>query len=428
MSHPARYRVIKRLAAVVVVSVVAAGTVPAATAQAQSGSPAPKDAPVVSETDQLAYALDGLGRAKFSDSYAGLVIDQKRHKLIVYATDTEQGQRLARTPVPSSPYAAVYREAGQAADPAPAADIRSRVGVEVRAAKYTWRQLNAAREQLWAGVRQQRSSDVRIFSIAVPPEGTGLQGTASDPAMARGLVSRSAGVAASQVRAADISFVAGAPSADLSRLVDTAPFYSGGTYITDRSFECTSGFAVRHPSGNSMVTAAHCFAPNRTVYTGNQTTVVGNVGAGIVAYDALAIGTNLSPYVWTNNSGHLFPYGGYARSFRGQKHCQSGYWTNQICDLNVDYPDDSWDAGSGIVRYGSSGWRDNHASTAGLAGDSGGPVYMFRSDNRLESHGIVSAGDYCDNPPPGGRRSCSLLHWTLTDDILRTWGAQLITG
>jgi hypothetical protein len=430
MSHRAMCRVIKGLAAAAaVVAAVAVGAVPGATAQAQPGGrETPKNAPVVSETDQLAYALDGLGRTKYSHSYAGLVIDQRLRKVIVYATDLGQGRQLADARVSSSPYTALHSQSGRTAVPALAADIRSRVGVEVRAAKYTLKQLHTAREQLWNSFLQARSADVEIFSIAVPPEGTGLQATASDPAKAHAVASRFVAATASRVSATDIRFVPGAPAERLSRQSDNSPFYSGGTYITDGLWECTSGFGVRHPSGTSMVTAAHCFAPNRRVYTGGLHYFVGTVGAGIVSYDAMAIGTNLLPQVWTNNNMHLFPYGSYARSFRGQKHCQSGFWSNQICDLNVDYPDDSWIDEFGNVKYGSSGWRDNHSHTAGLKGDSGGPVYMFRSDNRLESHGIVSAGDYCSPPRPGERVSCSLLHWTLTDDILRTWGAQLITG
>lgn len=162
-----------------------------------------------------------------------------------------------------------------------------------------------------------------------------------------------------------------------SRRNDSTPHW-GGASITSGGATCSSGFAVQNGSGTRfMVTAAHCFPQDATVFSPeggwNWGTVV-NRGP-FPEWDMELIGNSTyGSFIYvgdsTGTASHVINAGDPVVGFTG--YCRSGQTSFQQCGSRVDslfgQLCDSSGCTYGLIAYTGGG--------ASQGGDSGAPYYL----------------------------------------------------
>jgi hypothetical protein len=198
----------------------------------------------------------------------------------------------------------------------------------------------------------------------------------------------------------EIQLVDGKPVSDLWNRRDDVPMFWGGASITSGGGTCSSGFAVKKPSGQRfMTTAAHCWAVGSIVRTPTGTFV------GTVAQRGL-LG---SPFFWLNRdmeliggssyAGRVYTGGIFSTSSRGivgagnpvagfTGYCSSGQTSGEQCQQHVNSTSAMVCTGTGckwpVVEYVGGPARP---------GDSGGSFYLPHGATQAWARAAVIAGD-----------------------------------
>ena len=201
-----------------------------------------------------------------------------------------------------------------------------------------------------------------------------------------------------------------APAPAVTSRADDTPPYWGGANVKTPTGSCTSGFAVRTPSGSGLLTAGHCGYNGFVFYNGNWTGVVGTGQQKRTAHDWMLIGTydnyvdsviytgggslngraqstrsvvgwtSASPQQWLCHSGAV---GGEECSFYVQPNFQYGYCSDGACFND-------------LVTARKVSW-----ALSVYPGDSGGPVYLPSGSNGALAVGVTQGTDclpLCGNP------------------------------
>jgi hypothetical protein len=206
-------------------------------------------------------------------------------------------------------------------------------------------------------------------------------------------------------------------SAAYDRMHDVSSFWGGANWWSGVG-QCTTGFGWNTGTGDGMITAAHCVYSGGTVTNSSyKPNPIGSVNAnseenwdpnngtmhysgqsvnrGDVALIRVKSGYHTSPNIYTGgNSDHVNRVVGQMNSRRvqlGDAVCSSGYVTNYWCGMVT---------ATGVnVLYLTSGpnvWARSVVDASALGntcpthGDSGGPVYQWRSDGKAIAQGILS--------------------------------------
>ncbi|MGW3787247.1 hypothetical protein ACWD5Z_21865 [Micromonospora chokoriensis] len=406
----------KRGAAVIAVTLVATTAI--------SSSPAVADPPHVTNQQiaamspaeqglllqplrEIANAAAAVGAASHSDVFSGLELDGPAGTVKIYLTDLGAAKGFL---------AAVRKT-----DPTIDADR-----IELKQGGHTLSELKSASERL---INEQQRSDLSIESVVVPADGSGLRVRARDltraaealtpSALARRPVAELVGVP---------TVVEAAPAmADASRRRDSPQWISGAALSASGTtqsagFNCSSGLPARRNSdGRSfLITAAHCYGNNATVYTGWENGGRNRIGVTTTRsdyYDAVAIDTSstgtTASRTWDGKSPNFVVNDvvGSALSYAGDWACQTGYKSGVVCGIQVTSGWLTWVGSNGVTHGGVEAvQRDGLAAC--LLGDSGGLVFNIRSNVR-QARGIISQ---C-----GG----SNTRWTEAPAIFNTLGMSL---
>lgn len=262
---------------------------------------------------------------------------------------------------------------------------------------------------------------VRIQGVARTPNMSGLiaEVTRAD------LQARSAGNEESPQRAllevdlgsiagVPVDVVEGAPPVPTTRQNDSPPWQGGGAmrFVGASTSYCTTGFAVLNSSGQGrLLSAAHCDTTgDREIRdgTGNQEIAPGNasVDIRIAGIDSMIIDPSASPGTIGKVFGgafnqaagtakyeyHVGGSGGVGSAQEGDEVCLSGANSGEHCNKTIT-------DGTYLLDCPGNPSLNCNAFVYGAAtgitvaqGDSGGPIYVERSDGRVGARGIQSAG------------------------------------
>jgi hypothetical protein len=170
--------------------------------------------------------------------------------------------------------------------------------------------------------------------------------------------------------------------------VDDSPAYSGGIKLSPPG--CTSGFAV-NGTAPQILTAGHC----GPVYTNNYNngTYIGHVVQSVFVdhgYDAARIaGTSYGPAVYAGgpNSSTIRLVHSYVGSTVGQTLCYSGAYNGEGCGATIDVTDVCFDFGTSIETCHMA--KTSSPNQFVGPGDSGGPVYRYRTSSTVYAMGLI---------------------------------------
>jgi hypothetical protein len=379
------------------VGAVLAGTFPVAAASAAPTSDLYIDLTSVEQLQQLVAANP--------DEFGGVQLS-KQDGAVVYTNRTAAMARInGLAPVGKSPTL-----------------VSERLKVTIRPAVRSLATLQEARAALvGTGPLALLAREVRVEDYIDFDRGTVVLGVSALSPELRSEVAKYNGAITLQVTQRMVGGRA-------SRYADSAPWSAGATIDNlDGGWSCTSGFAVRHSSGNQrMLTAGHCGVLNEKFTTHNV--YVGRIiGRELAAngYDSAIlsgstysgtsfVGLGAAPGV----SSRLLPVKMGVQSVVGETVCMNGAVTGERCDSVVRKVD---------IRKELDGLVTSHlVETTSLSrqcqhGDSGGPVTRYRDANTLYAMGTIVA---CYHDKDRGL----YVHYYHPIGILEShWGVKLIT-
>ncbi|MEV4753660.1 hypothetical protein AB0J86_00880 [Micromonospora sp. NPDC049559] len=218
----------------------------------------------------------------------------------------------------------------------------------------------------------------------------------------------------------------------LGRQADTTPFWGGARYNTPVG-GCSTGFAVSWAGANRIISAGHCGS------NGQNATVPGWGTAGPIindndSRDTLMINASTSGRIYTGayNASTSVGVGGAVSDFVGNIICTGGASSGEHCNIQVQAVNQYVNVGYviGPMTYGVQ----LNGTCAVAPGDSGGPVYSYRADGRVDARGTVSAGTSnvsCPGVSPVGSTIvfyAPLLGGSGYVGSLNFYGAAIVTG
>jgi hypothetical protein len=387
----------------------------AAEAAAACSNAAAQRSGVPDSAARFASAIGDLGawgiKAPYAGSFAGIEVDEKAQRVTVYAKDVDRAREMV---------AAARRRVD--------ARVRKQVKVEFRRSKYSRAELESARDRFWTSVPQLKQAGTEVYGVAVKPNG--LTVDVADPAKARSLM-QTRGFTEAAAPGVDVTFRLGERSKDappaksrpgsgsvgvLSRYDDYPPF-AAGIYLQHPALGfCSSGFSIAQSGVTYLMTAGHCFNPGTQVSTGGGSPI-GPVVSHNPLTDAASIATSTWSGVfyfgenWTHFRDSLW-------SYNGERVCHSGYISDQICLTVVD-EEYWWIGDNGYQRMGVRARSDPGCGPGSYEGDSGGPVWSWRTDWGLHSRGMVSSGGF----------GSDYINFTETNRLLEQWpGTRILTS
>jgi hypothetical protein len=397
------------VAATLVTSLLGAGPAQAKptqlTYQQIAALPPAQQSAILDPLRAVAKAAGIVGRSQLTDIYSGLQIDASAQTVTIYITD------LSR----KAEFLAAVRNADSAAN----------LGL-ARIAKggYTRAALTAARDAL------MQQKDPSIESVAVPADGSALHVRTFNVDHSKAALARARAASTSVIGSIPVAMEAATGIKDYSRLRDT-PSWIAGEALTQYSdsqnlgWSCTSGLPARRNSDGEpfLITAAHCYGDNASIYTGWENggrNFIGAVSMRNNIYDAIAIDTgSTGPTLsqeWDGNHqdpDQVYDVNGAAFSFDGDVTCQDGYTSGIVCDLRVDNDNIAWTGTNGVDHVGVLA-NQIYGFPAGTFGDSGGLVFACVNNCAYrEARGIVSGG------------ISSQIEWTEAPPILAQFGLSM---
>ncbi|MFD8978912.1 peptidase [Streptomyces sp. NPDC059564] len=368
----------------------------------------------------LADAVDTAGKAKQSDTYAGVRIDAPHNVVHVYLTDPSRAAKLIA--------AARQTDVG--------IDTKKIVVEQVR---YTLDALHEARDKLFAK-SAARSLPYEIHSVAVNAEGSSLDVAVDAPATAIASTPKALNAGDVPLNFMQGQKIAPASWADI-KWHDSSPFIAGDV-ITNGGSYCSAGLPAVRKSDNVrvMVTAGHCFNDGERIYTGAGPTpafghfydglnsqignYVGTVSGLATNWDAeMLIGADNNADV-SESTGYA-PVTSYAYSHNGDPDvCQSGaasFFMQQgtVCGIRVINDDITYSMDNGWTARGVQGTRLPNAQWTVAHGDSGTMVFTKTGSTR-QARGVVSALS-----SPYQTYAGNYVYWTEATDIFNHFGLKL---
>ncbi|MGC3860614.1 hypothetical protein ACPSM1_10560 [Micromonospora chersina] len=278
---------------------------------------------------------------------------------------------------------------------------------------------------------QRLAADPRAVSVAAKVDGSGLAVTVTGGALASGRrdVLRTARLPL------DVS-TASSPTL-LNRQNDFAPYWGGARYYAGGG--CSTGFGVYWNDARQILSAGHCGANGQVAYDGGgPTDTMGPIINDNNPRDTLMIRVAAGGRIYTGayNAATSIGVGGAASDYVGNYVCTGGSSSGEHCSLRVSVVNQFVNVGYVIGPVTQA----NHivaGSCAAAPGDSGGPVYSYRSDGRVDARGTVSAGvtgtAVCPGVSPNG--SSTVWYAPLLRPVgdaqigsLTYYGASLIQG
>lgn len=184
---------------------------------------------------------------------------------------------------------------------------------------------------------------------------------------------------------------------NLSRTDDSPPWQGGAfSKLSATAGHCTTGFAVLTNSGEGRIlTAAHCYNVGDTI-TDGVGQVIGRAVAEQRTNDALLIDPVASPatigkvFTGPHNSNTFRWVGGATAPTVGESVCASGSVSGERCGSIVQTKVSAYCSdNNAYVCVGFLSAKDGHLSANG---DSGGPIFVKRSDGRAGGRGVIAGG------------------------------------
>ncbi|MEU4714441.1 S1 family peptidase [Micromonospora purpureochromogenes] len=302
--------------------------------------------------ERLNSAADEIMAAR-GDGFAGVVAAPEDRKLTVYW----KGQ------VPGS-----------------VRDLAKRLAVPVKfkPARFHQREMVAEAQRL--------AADPRAVSVAATVDGSGLAVTVTGRAPVAGKqdVLRTARLPLSLSTASRPTL--------LNRQNDFAPSWGGARYYA--SGGCSTGFGVYWNDARQILSAGHCGSNGQVAYDGGgPTNTMGPIINDTNPRDTLMIRVAAGGRIYTGpyNAATSIGVGGAVSDYVGNYICTGGASSGEHCSIRVSVVNQFINAGYVIGPVTQA----NHVTAGACAaapGDSGGPVYSYRSDGRVDARGTISAG------------------------------------
>ncbi|MEU5790685.1 S1 family peptidase [Micromonospora purpureochromogenes] len=302
--------------------------------------------------ERLNSAADEIMAAR-GDGFAGVVAAPEDRKLTVYW----KGQ------VPGS-----------------VRDLAKRLAVPVRfkPARFHQREMVAEAQRL--------AADPRAVSVSAKVDGSGLAVTVTGRAPAAGKqdVLRTARLPLSLSTASRPTL--------LNRQNDFAPYWGGARYYAAGG--CSTGFGVYWNDARQILSAGHCGSNGQVAYDGGgPTNTMGSIINDNNPRDTLMIRVAAGGRIYTGpyNAATSIGVGGAVSDYVGNYVCTGGASSGEHCSIRVSVVNQFINVGYVIGPVTQA----NHVTAGACAaapGDSGGPVYSYRSDGRVDARGTISAG------------------------------------
>lgn len=185
-----------------------------------------------------------------------------------------------------------------------------------------------------------------------------------------------------------------------TRQNDSAPWQGGGAIAQNN--DCSVGFAIIRNGAGRLLTAQHCgigYGGEVRDGAGQRIGEVTNIATG---YDSVLIDPDASPGTtgkvfggpWNAGTTHpryQMSVGGATGASNADSGCTSGAMTGEHCGLDVYHVGITFPCGANLA-FSCDGFRVAASSgeTAAAPGDSGGPVYVNRTDGRVGARGIIA--------------------------------------
>lgn len=372
-----------------------------------------EQATVLGPLRDLAHAVETVGRDTQTEIFTGVALQPTSHSVDVWVTDVVSGDGLLA--------------AAKELDP----------GIDVRLAhllpaEHSRVDLDRAATEI---IDHSISKDLpyALYTLAVQPDGSGLELGVGDPAAARVKAAAMPGPSFKGRGGVDASikltFIKASQGVPFNRDDDTSPWV-GGDGISNGAGLCTLGVPALRKSDNKPVilTAGHCYDNGSDIWTAGGKYYMGRV-------------TARTPYCTAKGQAHCFDAetiaapnisaaaeGIYPHPITSVKYsamndyvCHDGYMSykngkgDQVCGIKVTNAN-FWAVGSDIGWV--QGVQGKSTGYAGTPGDSGGTVYTYDACgcNKLQARGSVTGG-----PVPNGKE----IWWTETLDHFSYFGLKL---
>jgi hypothetical protein len=336
------------------------------------------------------------------------------------------------------------------------AQLRSTARIQVKAAPYSWQQLETQASQI-AGHETALRADGYTIATVGPDSSASDVHVGVDYARSSALTTMRASTRDASTAAAE----AASAQAAIRRLVpgpapvtitdtplhhpadrnsDTSPWWGGSRIVRDGNATCSTGFAVVSGSTHYLLTAGHCGGINTSWQTGDKYgsgSVVGTETARDPCCDTaiIKVGAN-EGYIydrgWNSNAGEIVepdPWSAVA----GTSVCTEGATSGVRCNITVTATGQKINYGTFTAENESEGTEESYGQQAVADGDSGGPVIINSSSvGTVYATGTITAGDDpvdCSNNDPGINPDCfGNVDFEEIVPILNRWTVNLVSG
>ncbi len=359
-----------------------------------------------------AEALHAYGIGKGANIFTAVGINANNHTVDLYVTEPDR--------------AAAFEHSAAAA----ASDVDLNM-VRVHSARHTRIALDRA-VSIFLAARHPFA----VYAASADANGAGITIQVRDSATVRAAGStRTAAPAGPGLNGITIRYTAGTPlvpkSWNAAKWHDVAPFIGGDVLTANGVAYCTAGLPAVRKSDNVpvMVTAKHCFAIGKRIYTGAGATFqygnrrlgsyVGRVTAAAAHWDAETIPA--PDNADESDTSRWMPLSSVSYSYLGDYVCQSGQRSAALghptpCGIKVTNQDITYVFNGAKVR-GVEG-VDIHG-WGSVNGDSGGTVFANLGHGIRQARGIISNGG------KDGTADQRRVQWTEAVDIFRQFGLKL---
>jgi hypothetical protein len=297
------------------------------------------------------------------------------------------------------------------------AEARRDVPVDVLPAAHTATELSAAAARL--------AARPGVVSVAPEADGSGLRATVSDPA------------AAAPADPVPVRYRHGARIALAASKADDAPPYQGAARWTSPLGGCSTGFGVVRNGITFILSAGHCAENGQTARDGGGQ-VMGTVQNKSRPHDVLLIRTSAQGRMYggtfTSSASVAVADVPLRPSQVGNLVCRSSSFSDQICNLRVTAVNQTINTEVGPLGPVVEAEQQDHLDGAGN-GDSGGSLFVPRSDGKVNARGTTTAIDTttqvpCTGVPTGPTRICAwrMFYVDIFDALAQFPGAAVLTA
>ena len=361
--------------------------------------------------------MEIVGRDTQKDIFAGVALEPVSHSVDVWVTDVAAGGSLL--------------DAAKETDPSIDTSL-----ARLLLAPHSRAELDSAADQLTES-SDSNGLPYTLYSIAVKPDGSGMELGVTDPVAAKKSAARVTGKIRQNLANAapvKVTFTKAGPGKLYNRTDDSSPWVGGdGVLGLSSGGGCTLGVPALRKSNNMpvLLTAGHCYSVGEYVATAGGQYTIGKVTARTPFCTAngqancfdteLIDGPNISAAAEGLNP---HPIVSVKYSAMNDYVCHDGYYSymqgrgNQVCGIKVTNADYKRDAGSAGWHYWIRGIQGNSGGYGSTHGDSGGTVYTYDACgcNHLQARGSITGGPVDRGPE---------VWWTETQDVFNMWGLKL---